>query len=196
MLRPWNRRVGLAAVLTCGLTFGLTLLPVAAQAPPEQGPTGGRPFQGQEFRAQLRGFEETPAISTQARGQFRARVTATAINFELTYSGLSGNVLFAHIHLGQRDVAGGVVAFFCGGGGKPACPEGTSGAVTGTITPENILALPNQGIAAGEFDELVRAIRSGVTYANVHSVPFPGGEIRGQLQRVERFSPTYDRDGD
>ena len=40
----------------------------------------------------------------------------------------------------------------------------------------------NQGIAAGEFDELVRAIRAGVTYANVHSEKFPGGEIRGQIE--------------
>jgi hypothetical protein len=40
-----------------------------------------------------------------------------------------------------------------------------------------------QGIAAGEFDELVRAIKAGVTYANVHSEMFPGGEIRGQLGR-------------
>ena len=43
------------------------------------------------------------------------------------------------------------------------------------------------GIAPGEFAELVRAIRGGVTYANVHSagtgVPakFAGGEIHGQI---------------
>jgi hypothetical protein len=40
-----------------------------------------------------------------------------------------------------------------------------------------------QGIAAGDFDELVRALRAGVTYANVHSQARPGGEIRGQLDR-------------
>ena len=31
-----------------------------------------------------------------------------------------------------------------------------------------------------EFDGLVRAIRAGATYTNVHSTLFPPGEIRGQ----------------
>ena len=40
-----------------------------------------------------------------------------------------------------------------------------------------------QGIEMGVgFAEAVRAIRSGNTYANVHSVKFPGGEIRGQIR--------------
>ena len=39
-----------------------------------------------------------------------------------------------------------------------------------------------QGIAAGEFFSLVRALRAGFAYANVHTDVFPGGEIRGQLQ--------------
>ena len=55
---------------------------------------------------------------------------------------------------------------------------------TGTITAADVLntvagGVP-QGIAAGEFDELVKAIRAGRTYANVHSTNWPGGEIRAQ----------------
>jgi CHRD domain len=38
-----------------------------------------------------------------------------------------------------------------------------------------------QGIAAGEFDEFVRAVRAGATYVNIHSVNRPTGEIRAQL---------------
>ena len=39
-----------------------------------------------------------------------------------------------------------------------------------------------QGLAAGEFNELVRAIRAGATYVNVHTTGYPGGEIRAQLE--------------
>ena len=38
-----------------------------------------------------------------------------------------------------------------------------------------------QGITAGQFDELLRAIRNNTTYVNVHSSLYPGGEIRAQL---------------
>ena len=38
-----------------------------------------------------------------------------------------------------------------------------------------------QGITAGQLAELVRAMKAGVTYANVHSTLYPGGEIRAQL---------------
>jgi hypothetical protein len=42
-----------------------------------------------------------------------------------------------------------------------------------------------QGIEPGAFDELTRAIRKGVTYANVHTDLFPAGEIRGQIDEPE-----------
>jgi hypothetical protein len=46
-----------------------------------------------------------------------------------------------------------------------------------------VLSAANQGLDAGEFDELVRAIRAGATYTNVHSLLFPPGEVRGQIDR-------------
>jgi hypothetical protein len=69
--------------------------------------------------------------------------------------------------------------FLCGGGGKPACPA--SGTVTGTLVAADVVGPTGQGIAAGEFAELVSAIRAGATYVNVHTSTFPGGEIRAQL---------------
>jgi hypothetical protein len=47
--------------------------------------------------------------------------------------------------------------------------------------PTDVVGPAMQGITAGQFDELVRAIRAGVTYVNVHSSLYEGGEIRAQL---------------
>ncbi|HEU5490203.1 MAG TPA: CHRD domain-containing protein [Gaiellaceae bacterium] len=120
-------------------------------------------------------------VSSVATGSFEATIDddASEIDFTLTFADLEAPVLFAHIHFGQRSVNGGVAAFLCGGGGKPACPQ--SGTVTGTIVPADIVGPAGQGIAAGEFGELVAAIRAGRTYANVHSTKFPAGEVRGQI---------------
>jgi len=47
--------------------------------------------------------------------------------------------------------------------------------------PANVIGPEAQGIAPGEFTELLAAIRARKTYANVHSSKFLNGEIRAQL---------------
>ncbi len=135
------------------------------------------------FRASLHGYEETPAVSSTGSGEFRAQVDQadSALTYELVYRNLEGTTTTAaHVHLGQTGVSGGVSFFLCGGGGKPACPA-TSGTVTGTVVAGDVIGPVGQGIDAGEFDEILRAMRSGVTYVNVHTNKHPGGEIRGQI---------------
>ncbi|MGH2475431.1 MAG: CHRD domain-containing protein [Candidatus Limnocylindrales bacterium] len=134
-----------------------------------------------KFEASLNGYMEVPSISTTARGSFKLDINGSTIDYRLTFRDLSTPTLFAHIHFARPDVNGSVAAFLCGGGGKPACPA--SGTVTGTIVAADVVGPAAQGIAAGEFAELVRAIRNGATYANVHSEMFPGGEIRGNIRR-------------
>lgn len=132
------------------------------------------------------------AVSTGASGQFKARINddAQTIQYELSYSNLEGTVTQAHIHFGQQHTVGGIVVWLCQtatvqhpapdlGRPTPTCPQ--SGTVTGTIGPEDVLTVTGQGIDAGQFAELVRAIRAGATYANVHSSLFAPGEIRGQI---------------
>jgi CHRD domain len=147
------------------------------------------------FEATLVGFQENPSISTVGRGHVDLRIDDDnqTIEFVLSYDDLEGvgttpfvtdgMVLFSHIHVGARGVNGGVSVFFCGGGGKPACPT-PSGTASGVITAADIVGPAAQGINAGEptaFEELLRAIREGFAYANVHTSRWGTGEIRGQI---------------
>jgi large exoprotein involved in heme utilization and adhesion len=132
--------------------------------------------------ATLRGFQEVPAISTEAVGLFAAFVSDDAIAYTLTYSDLEGGtVIAAHIHLGQFSVNGAIVIHFCGTGGKPACPTPPA-VLTATATAADVVAQAGQGIAAGDIHAVVRALRAGKTYVNVHTSAYPGGEIRGQIE--------------
>jgi CHRD domain len=131
--------------------------------------------------ATLSGFQEVPAILSNGRGEFRAIIRGdSSIIFELSYSGLSSAVLFAHVHFGQPGVNGGILFFLCSGGSQDPCPP--SGTIRGKITAADVMAIPEQGVQAGDLAGVIRAIRSGVTYANVHTVNFRAGEIRGQLE--------------
>jgi hypothetical protein len=132
------------------------------------------------LRGNLEGFQEVPAISTEGHGDIKVRLRSDSIEFRLRYDDLEAPVKFAHIHFAQEGVNGGVAVFLCGGGGKPACPA--SGTVTGTLHASDVVGPADQGIAPGELGELLRAIRHGKTYANVHTDKFPNGEIRGQIR--------------
>ena len=146
---------------------------------------------GRSFGATLSGYEEIiagppegGAISTVGSGRFTAKVRndPLRIEYRLRYENLEGATTSqAHIHLGQRHTNGGVSAFLCGGT-KPACTP-DSGDFTNTIVASDVIGPSGQGITAGQLDELIRAMRNGVTYVNVHTDIYPGGEIRGQIDR-------------
>jgi hypothetical protein len=143
---------------------------------------------GGGIKEALTGFEETPALSTTGTGEFRASVNRRGqeIDYTLTFGNLESNATQAHIHFENATNAGPVVVFLCsnlGNGpvGTQPCPP-AGGTITGTIRPADIGGgAAGQGLAAGEFDEFVKAIRSGATYVNVHSDDRPLGEIRAQL---------------
>ncbi len=168
---------------TLMLLLAVTLLaaPVAPQQ--EDGP-GGR-----MFRARLTGVQEAPAILSVARGTFVAMINedGSSVHYRLHYEGFAEGrtVTVAHIHVGQRNVAGGVTVFLCGGGGRPACtsPDGT---FEDDFTAADVMAIGGQDLEAGDLPKLLRAMRAGLTYANVHTSMdgggHPGGEIRGQIE--------------
>jgi hypothetical protein len=135
------------------------------------------------LRAALHAYNEVLPNTSPATGTLRATMNEAAktITFTLEYRNMTGNPTGAHIHFGKSQENGGILVFFCGGGGKPACPASTSGTITGTITAADVVGIPAQGVAPGDFASVVFAIRSGTSYANIHSAKWPMGELRGQI---------------
>ena len=135
----------------------------------------------------LTGYEETPlALSTPGNGKFRARVTDDGIQYTLSYADTPTAVRQAHIHFGATGQSGGISVFLCtnlgnGPAGTPLCPPAPA-TVTGMVGPAGVVGPAGQGIAVGEYEELVDAIRAGAAYVNVHTEAFPLGEIRAQIE--------------
>jgi hypothetical protein len=153
----------------------------------------------EHIQATLTGYQEVPSVSTPAAGTFDGMIgnDDASISFELTFSDVVGTVQQSHIHIAQPGVNGSVVVWLCQTATTqapaavvaitPTCPQ--SGTVTGMITAANVIAAgtTSQQIAAGEFDEVIAAIRAGVAYVNVHATPLnPGGAIRGQIKASNR----------
>ncbi len=115
--------------------------------------------------ATLNAKAEVPAPAgapAAAKGSFSGKYvehkdTAT-LTWRLTFSGLSGPGMAAHIHMGKAGVAGPVIVPLCG-----PCKSGQSGKAT---------------ISAA----VIKALESGKAYVNVHTAKNAAGEIRGQVK--------------
>ena len=141
----------------------------------------------------------TGAVLTDATGTLHLdldKKTGT-IAYTLTYTGpFTSDVQQAHIHFGKSRDSGGIVVWLCQTTAKPApaqvsaitptctTPSPTA-TVTGTITLDNVLAVPGQNVTANDFDAITDAITSHTAYVNIHTANFPGGEIRGQVRSKE-----------
>jgi CHRD domain len=169
------------------LLAGVTLIGVGASSTL----ANDGPNKPEVVRARLGGFQEVPALSTPAKGRFRAVIDEDAgtIEYTLSYQDLGSPVAQAHVHFGQRGVNGGISFFLCtnlgnGPPGTQTCPAAPA-EISGTITSVEVVGPNTQGIDPGEFAEIVAAIRAGIAYANVHSETFGGGEVRGQIRIVD-----------
>ena len=149
----------------------------------------------EQLAALLTGYEESPSVSTTARGVFVATIDEDSdeIQYSETFSGLQAPITQSHIHIAQPGVNGSVVIFLCQTaanpdptGLAPQCPQ--EGTVTGTITAANVIAgaTASQQLNAGDLAAVITAIRAGMAYANVHTNVSPGGEIRGQIRIIAK----------
>ena len=112
--------------------------------------------------------------------------TAQTLQLAITFSGLTSNVQAAHIHCcaapgSNAGVATTIPAF-------PGFPlGGTSGVYSSQVFDltqpliYNPAFVTNNGGLAQAAAALIAGLLAGNTYLNIHTVNFPGGEIRGQL---------------
>lgn len=114
-----------------------------------------------EYNAKLSGQREIPKTDSKGTGHMAATYdTATkALNYTLTFDGLSGPATAAHLHgPATRTQSAGVMA--------PLGDKNPTSPATGTVTLS---------------EDQAKALQSGKVYVNVHTAANPGGEIRGQL---------------
>jgi CHRD domain len=152
------RKVGIgavtAAVFVAGLWVGI----------------GSAGWAGSEaaigLRATLGARAEVPkpsGVGANATGSFTAGLTkrgkAGSLSWRLTFKGLTGRAVAAHVHLARRGVAGPVAVPLCG-----PCRSGARG---------------NARLNA----KTTTALLGGGAYVNVHTARNPAGEIRGQVRK-------------
>ena len=111
---------------------------------------------------------------------------ANTLEVKLTFSGLTTGTTASHIHccapLGANaGVATTVPAF-------PGFPLGvTSGSYQSVVFDLTLPTIYNPAFVAAQGGlpqaeaSLINGIENGLTYLNIHTVNFPGGEIRSQL---------------
>jgi len=147
--------------------------------------------------------DPTPADSKgQGQAIFRVNDDGTAVDFQLIASNID-NVVQAHIHCAFPGVNGPIRMWLYPTIGPTGValtgPTGRQNGVlaSGTFNPTGVICPAS---AVGHDMPLLDAIRAGLTYVNVHTndgVPpintgpgdFPGGEIRGQLDRPGNERP-------
>ncbi len=132
------------------------------------------------FRAHLSGDQEVPANDSKAQGQaiFQLSKDGTELSYKLIVANLE-NVRMAHIHLAPAGSNGGVVAWLYPSAPPPVLLPGT----TNGILAEGVIKQTDlRGVLAGQpLSMLIDAMLTDNAYVNVHTVAFPGGEIRGQI---------------
>lgn len=136
-----------------------------------------------DFSASLSGANEVPPVSTDGTGlaTFSLNESQTALEYTLITYGLEGTTM-AHIHIGPAGVNGPVAVFLFGPEASGVNRDGLL--AQGTITEEDLM--PTAGVFDGTMAALIENLRAGTAYVNTHTLAYPNGEIRGQVEGLQR----------
>ena len=116
------------------------------------------------FKADLKAASQVPPTTSQGTGTVNATfdTVSKVLAWKATVSGLTGNVTAAHFH-GPAEVGKNA-------GVMVPVPGAATGSLDGT---------------ANLTDDQAKTLIAGETYFNVHTAANPGGELRGQVVRVQ-----------
>lgn len=135
----------------------------------------GTALADQKFIAHLNPQQEVPSTASNGSGVCVVTLNAaeTSISASCTYQGLTSALQADHIHGNAAPgVNAGILFNFAATGG-----------ISGSFNAGPFAVTPAQ----------VANMRAHLWYVNLHTVNFPGGEIRGQLKQAHT---VYDADGD
>jgi hypothetical protein len=136
----------------------------------------------------LRGENQVPAVDSTVTGMITIQLFSdNSLEFFADLANPNGVALLgesgAHIHCGDIDATGPVVAFLAQpvDGGRTEAQVGFSGSVVATGIADDA--------CGATLDLLYQSIIAGRTYVNVHSTENPSGEVRGQIL-LPALAPT------
>jgi hypothetical protein len=112
------------------------------------------------YSAKLNTAQEVPAETgapSNAGGTFSATLSGKTLKWKLTFHNLTGPATAAHIHMGAKGKAGGVIVALCAN-----CKSPVSGSTAVSAS-------------------VIKTLNGGGAYVNVHTAKNPNGEIRGQV---------------
>src|SRR5258708_22294217 len=151
------------------------------------------------YVAHLTGPNESPPNASPGLGDAEVDLDLAmhTMHVHATFSGLLGPTTASHIHAatavpgtGTAGVATTVPSF-------PGFPLGvTSGTFDNTFNTLDLgpynpaFVAANGGTAASAETALAASMADGTSYYNIHTMVFPGGEIRGFLQAEPVPEPT------
>lgn len=117
------------------------------------------------FKAALSSGEEVPPNTSTAHGEATVTLNSETkeISWNITFDGLSGDAIAAHIHGPADKGANAGVVVNLGMSGQPV-----KSPLTGTATLT---------------DAQIADLEAGKHYVNIHTAMYKGGEIRGQIMK-------------
>jgi CHRD domain/PEP-CTERM motif len=143
------------------------------------------------FTGALSGLQEVPPNASTGFGSTLVTVDTVTnmLTVNVSFGGLLSPTIASHIHCCAGPGANAIVAT-----AVPTFPGFPLGVTSGTYLMSFDLTLASTynpafitahgGTVAQARADFIAGLLAGQTYLNIHTMQFPGGEIRGQLQPV------------